>query len=158
MYREIKGNRIHHTAVIGDNVKLGTGNKIMPYACIGAEAFIRGAENFKGQVVIGDNNIIGVHALITTGTEGITRIGSDCLIMNKSLIGHNAKVMDNCEIGVGSIICGYAEIMEGVKIKTGAIIRNRKKIGANAVVGMGSVVVSDVNSDDTVYGCPAKSQ
>ena len=42
------------------------------------------------------------------------------------------------------------------QIHMGALIINRKKIGANAVVGAGAVVLSDVPADLTVAGIPAR--
>ena len=38
-WKEIKGNRVHSTAVINwDQLEIGTGNEIGPYVCIGTDA------------------------------------------------------------------------------------------------------------------------
>ncbi len=50
-------NSIHRTAVIGENVRLGNGNVVEPYAVI------------TGNVVIGDNNWIGPHVVIGAPPE-----------------------------------------------------------------------------------------
>ena len=74
--------------------------------------------------------------------------------MAHSHIGHDAKIYDNCEICSGAIIGGYAVIGSGVKIKLGSTIRNRIFVGTNALIGLGSAVVKDVEANTTVYGNP----
>ncbi|MEC8322211.1 MAG: hypothetical protein VXZ60_00995, partial [Pseudomonadota bacterium] len=52
----IAGNKVHETAIVAwDHVKLGTGNIIGPYACVGTEAQHKTLA-CEGKVVIGDNN------------------------------------------------------------------------------------------------------
>lgn len=154
-YINIDGNYIHKTAVVAENVELGKGNIIMPYAVIGEPGFIRGSET-KGKIILGDHNKIGCHCSIMAGEGGETKIGSNNLIMSHVNIGHNTTIHNNCEIGAGTIIAGWVVVENGVHIKIGARVRNRKVIGANAVIGMGSNVVADVTKGKTVYGNPAR--
>lgn len=155
----IDGNYIHRTAVIYDNVKLGTGNWIGAYTVIGSNGEIRGKDpkSFKGTVHIGNNNIISEHVTIQRPFDfRTTYIGDNNIIMAHSHVGHDVKILDNCEICTGVIIGGYTVIESGVKIKLGATLRNRLKIGSNALIGLGSTVVKDVAQDSVVYGNPAK--
>jgi len=157
-YKKIDGNTIHKTAIIGKNVILGVGNTIMPFAVIGESGFIRDGVSKRALVNIGNNNQIGSHTSIMVGHEheGHTIIGNNNLIMNYVNIGHNCKVGDDCEIGAGSIIGGFAKIGDQVKMKLHCTIRNRKVIGSGALIGMCSVVVSDVEVGSTIWGNPAK--
>jgi len=154
-YINIDGNRIHKTAIICDNVKLGQGNVVQPYAVIGEVGSIRDANESSGMVRIGDDNVIGHHVTIMSGSSGLTSIGDKNLIQNKVNIGHNALIRNNCEIGAGSIIAGHAIICDNVRIKIMCAIRNRIKIEENVIVGMGSVVVKDVPEGVVVFGNPA---
>ncbi len=150
-------NKIHHTAVIHDNVTLGKNNVIGAYTVIGSNGEIRGATEFKGKVIIGSGNVISELVTIQCPQEEtFTEIGDNNLIMAHSHIGHDVKIGSECEICTGSIIGGYAVIEDQVKIKLGCTIRNRKIIGQGSLVGMGSVVVKDVEPGSVVYGNPAK--
>lgn len=71
-------------------------------------------------------------------------------------LGHDVTVGDNCEICTGVILGGYSTIEDGARIKLGVTVRNRLKVGKDAVVGMGAVVVKNVTAGSTVVGNPAK--
>lgn len=154
----IDGNYIHRTAVIHENVKIGKGNWIGAYTVIGSNGEIRGVsqKDFKGNVSIGDNNIISEHVTIQRPYDfRSTYIGSNNIIMAHAHVGHDVKILDNCEICTGVIIGGYTVIENGVKIKLGATLKNRLRIGSNSLIGLGSVVVKDVENNAIVYGNPA---
>lgn len=149
-------NEIHPTALIGANVRLGKGNTIGPYCVIGHPGAIRNIMDFSGEVHIGDNNTIGCHVTIAAGADGITKVGSDNIIMNHANIGHNSTVGNGIEVGAGTIICGWAKVEDKVRIKAHCTIRNRKTIGEGSVIGMGANVIADVPPLTTVMGNPAK--
>ena len=155
-----KDNDIHPTAIIYPNVRMGKGNKIGPYAVIGSPGEIRGTkdETFAGWVVIGDDNVISEMVTIQRPLEAgrCTTIGNNNIIMAHSHIGHDAVIGNTTEICTGSIIGGYARIKDYAMIKLQSVIRNRITIGENAIVGMGSVVVKDVQDNEVVFGNPAK--
>jgi len=149
--------KIHETAIIGDNVDMGKGNIILPFAVIGQVGFIRDAEKSKGKVFIGDNNRIGCYVNIMSGEEGETIICNDNLIMNHVNIGHNTTIIDNNEIGAGTIIAGHVKINSNIKIKSGCTVRNRVEIKSNIVVGQGSNIIEDLKFKNSLYfGNPAK--
>lgn len=155
-YINTDGNWIHKTAIIGENVSMGKGNVVMPYAVIGQPGFIREADKMEGMVVIGDNNRIGCHVSIMSGKESETTIGSNNLIMNYANVGHDVVIFDECEIGVGVIIGGHATIGWGSKLKMRCVIRNRVEIKRECIIGMGAVVCENVMEYTTVKGNPAR--
>lgn len=157
-YKHDKSNRIHETAIVHDNVILGKNNTIGPYSIIGSDGEIRGVKEFKGHVIIGDNNIISEHVTIHRPAEENqkTIIGNNNFIMVHAHIGHDVTIGNDCEICSGVIIGGYCKIENEVKIKLGATIRNRKIIGEKSLIGLGSCVVKDVDPGTIVVGNPAK--
>jgi len=154
----IDGNNIHKTAIIYSNVQLGTGNTIGAFCVIGSNGEIRGTKDFNGRVIIGDNNIISEMVTIQRPANETQRtaIGSNNLIMAHTHIGHDVTIGNNTELCTGTIVGGYAQIKDGAKIKLGVTIRNRIIIGERALIGMGSIVVKNVESDSIVKGNPAK--
>jgi UDP-N-acetylglucosamine acyltransferase len=153
----IDGNWIHKTAIVNDNVQMGKGNRVGAYSVIGSYGEVRGMkpEDFKGKVIIGDNNVISELVTIQTPVDGVTRIGSNNIITAHSHIGHDAQIGDWCEVCI-SCIGGYAKISNFAKVKMWSVIRNRKSVGTGATVGMGSVVTSHIPDNVLVYGHPAK--
>lgn len=156
----IDGNYIHRTAIIHECVKLGKGNTIGAYCVIGGNGEIRGVRQgeFKGSVIIGDDNVISELVTIQRPLdEGeATVVGNNNIIMAHSHLGHQVVIGDNCEICTGVILGGYCVIKNGARIKLGSTVRNRKKIGENSIVGLGSSVVKDVDNNVIVMGNPAK--
>jgi UDP-N-acetylglucosamine acyltransferase len=152
-----RGNKIHVTAIIGDNVELGKNNTIYPYAVIGLPGFIRDANNATGRVRIGNNNKIGAHTSIMVGQEGITDIGDNNMLMNYVNIGHDAIIGNSNEIGAGTVIAGWVKIGNNNMIKIRCTIRNRKIIGNDNIIGMCSNITKDFNMEGwLIYGTPAK--
>ena len=155
-----KSNQIHDTAIIYDNVEMGKNNVIGAFAVIGSNGEIRDMkpEEFFGRVVIGDNNVISELVTIQrpAASGQVTKIGNDNIIMAHAHIGHDVVIGNGCEICTGTIVGGYAQIADGVKLKLGVTVRNRMKIGKNALVGLGGVVVKDVNAEVVVVGNPAR--
>lgn len=149
-------NKIHKSVIFFGNIDMGENNIFYPNCVIGIPGFIRKSEGFSGSVKIGDNNWFGCNTSIMTGKNGVTKIGNNNLIMNYVNIGHNSIIGDDNEIGVNSVISGWVEIGNKNKIKISVSVRNRKKIGDNCLIGMGGVVVKNVENNSVVYGNPAK--
>jgi acyl-[acyl carrier protein]--UDP-N-acetylglucosamine O-acyltransferase len=131
---------------------MGTGNIIYPHAVIGCVGFQRGVDFQASNVVIGNNNKIGVGVCIMNNV-----IIRDCnLIMNMVNVGHDSTIGSNNEIGAGTIICGHVNISDENKIKVHCSIRNRVTIGSRNLIGMGANVVKSIGDDNQIKGNPAK--
>ena len=149
-------NKRHKSVIFFDEVEMGDNNIFYPNCVIGIPGFIRKSDSFEGKVKIGNNNWFGCNVSIMVGKSGFTQIGDDNLIMNYVNIGHNVTIGNTNEIGVNSVIAGWVEIGNKNKIKLSVSVRNRKIIGSNCLIGMGAVVVKNVDNNTVVYGNPAK--
>lgn len=152
-------NKIHRTALIADDVELGDNNIIGAYSVIGGYGGIMGDFGSKGKVIIGDKNIVHNHVEIKAPYRSdLTMIGSHNLIMDYVNIGHDCRMEDHCVIASGSRVAGCCEIGSWASIGLNAVIRQRSKIGHTAMVGMGSLVMSDIEPEWVYIGQPAKKK
>lgn len=138
--------------------------KIRAFATIGTQGFgfITGNSvghfhiPHRGIVIIEDYVEIFEHVNICRGTVDDTVIGHGTKIDYGCEIAHNVQLGKRCMITAGVIIGGSAIIGDDVYIGIGAVIRNKINIGNGAFIGMGAVVVKDVEAGITVIGNPAK--
>lgn len=177
-------NRIHPTAVLGPGVELGTGNVvgpfavvlgpcrlgddnwIAPHAVLGTPPEIRGHDHgaaWDGDLVgrgveIGDRTTVREQVTVHSGWEQPTRIGSDCLLMTKGHVGHDADLGDGVTTSSGALVGGHVVVGAHANLGLGTIVHQRRVIGPGAMVGMGSVVTRDVPPYAKAYGSPARVQ
>jgi sugar O-acyltransferase (sialic acid O-acetyltransferase NeuD family) len=97
--------------------------------------------------------------LILLGNSSLatnTVIGNGCLIQGFSVLGHDVQCGDYVSIYSFVFVCGGAIIGSGVSLYPHSVILPGVKVGMNSTVGAGSVVISDVPENATVFGNPAK--
>lgn len=106
---------------------------------------------------IAPNAIVGegcqIHAGAIIGPE--VRIGRQCIVNTKASIDHECVIEDGVEISPGATLCGLVHVAVNGWVCAGATILPRCNIGADSIVGAGSVVTEDVRSGVTVVGVPA---
>lgn len=83
-------------------------------------------------------------------------IGPNTALNVSSAVGHDASIGADCQISSFCDITGFVQIGNGVLLGSRASIIPSKRVGDRAVVGAGSVVVSDVPEGVTVFGNPAR--
>lgn len=108
---------------------------------VGEVTLATGSNIWFGTTVRGDFQPVTVGAFTNIQDNTTVHVMGDSPteIGNYVTIGHNAiihcrKIGDNCLIGMGSIILGYAEIGENCIIGAGTLLTQYKKIPANSLV------------------------
>jgi len=106
---------------------------------------------------VGKGPVICRNAIVSPDTE----IGNFFVANNNSYIAHDVRVGNYVTIGPGAVCCGNVDIQDHAFIGAGALLRpgtphEKLTIGRGAVVGIGAVVVSDVEDFSVVAGNPAK--
>lgn len=102
--------------------------------------------------LLGKGCVVGAYANISCDTV----IGDFVTISIRSGMGHDSKIGCYSHIGGNCSISGGVIIGNSVTMHPGSMIVPHRKIGDNAVIGTGSVVLSNVKSGTTVFGNPAK--
>lgn len=106
---------------------------------------------------VGEGAVFYDHTLICADT----RIGRHFHCYMYSYVAHDCRIGDFVTLAPRVSCNGYVEIEDGVFVGAGAILRNGSpdrslRIGRGAVIGMGAVVVADVEPGATMVGCPAR--
>ena len=109
-----------------------------------------------GEIVIGNNVMIGSNSTIDRATIDATIIGDNVKIDNLVQIAHNCIIGKNSLIIGGAMIGGGVSIGESSWIAPNVTILQQVKIGSHCKVGIGSVVLRNVKDGMTVFGNPAK--
>ena len=110
-----------------------------------------------GNVLISDFVEIGNNVCVDRAVIGSTQIGKNVKIDNLVHIAHGVKIDENSLIIANAMIGGSVSIGKNVWVSPSVSIRQKLTIEDDSLVGMGSVVVKDVQKEDIVAGVPAKS-
>lgn len=100
---------------------------------------------------------IGEGVIITprSNVNANAKIGNFVSILGSG-IGHDAIIGDYSTLSGRCSINGHVQIGSQVYVACGVSIAPSKKIGDEATIGIGSVVISNVKAGTTVFGNPAK--
>ena len=114
----------------------------------------------REQVDIGRNAVIMMGAILNIGAI----VGEGTMIDMGAVLGGRATVGKNCHIGAGAVLAGVVEpasatpviIEDNVLVGANAVVIEGCRVGHDAVVAAGAVVVEDVAPNTVVAGCPAR--
>jgi UDP-3-O-[3-hydroxymyristoyl] glucosamine N-acyltransferase len=159
-----EGCSIGHNTVIHSNTRMGKDVIVGSNCTIGGTGF--GYEkNEKGRyeaiphiggVVLGNNVEIGNNTCIDRGVLNNTTIGESVKIDNLVHIAHGVQIGPNTLVIAHAMVGGSTVIGDNVWISPAASLLNKIKVGNDAVIGMGSVVIKDVERGQTIAGNPGK--
>jgi UDP-N-acetylglucosamine acyltransferase len=135
-----------HVNIAGHTI-IGKNNRIYPMASIGSDPQDLKYKGEKTTLMIGDNNTIREHVTINTGTMqggGITKVGSNNLIMIGAHIAHDCIIGNNIVMANNSAVAGHAEIEDFVIIGAKCGVQQFTRIGKMAMIGGMTGVSRDV--------------
>ncbi|MEJ1237235.1 acyl-ACP--UDP-N-acetylglucosamine O-acyltransferase [Chryseolinea sp. T2] len=138
--------------IIGNNVSLLNGTRIGSHCVVHSGAVLGGTpqdlkyRNEYTRLEIGDRNRIHEFVTINKGTKskGVTRIGSDNLIMAGAHIGHDCVIGNHCVIGFSTGIAGEVTIGDYANISGLSGVHQFCRIGSHVMISGLSKVVKDV--------------
>lgn len=155
---------IGHHSVIGNEVVVGARCIIKSGAIVGEEGFgfERKADGSAvrlphlGTVVIHDDVEIGSFTTVCRGTIANTEIHRGAKIDDHVHVAHNVIVDEDAFVIACAELSGGARIGKRAWIAPGASLLPSVRIGDDAVVGLGAVVLRSVDCHATVVGNPAR--
>lgn len=173
---------IHPTSIIRGDVTISESAIVEPYAIItgpctiGANAYIgahatigapgqhhgtypaplTGEHHAKG-VTIGPGACVREYATIHQGILITTSIGADTLLMAGTHIAHDCEIGNGVTLGSFSILGGFTSIGDGVTFGQGVVTHPWVVIGENAMIGLNSSVLRDVDPYAKIAGAPART-
>lgn len=114
--------------------------------------------------VIHPNSIISKTVGIGTGTvimAGViinadSKIGNQCIINTGAIVEHENIIEDFVHLASGVTTAGSVRVGEETMLGTGAKVIQGVQIGNKTIIGAGAVVISDMPSNCTAVGVPAK--
>jgi UDP-perosamine 4-acetyltransferase len=148
------GETIHAIVALGDNVKRRQAgielrrlgflliNAVHPTAVVSASARLgSGVALMPGAIV-----------------NAFATIGDDSIVNTSASVDHDCRIGSGVHIAPGCHLAGSVEVGDLALLGVGSTIgRGRPlRIGASAIVGVGSVVIHDVPPATTVVGHPAR--
>ena len=133
--------------VLDGHLTIGARNRMFSFACVGvAPQDLK----YKGEptgATLGDDNTIRECVTISRGTSGgggMTRVGSNCLIMAYSHIGHDSVIGDGCILANAATLAGHVIVEDYATIGALNQVHQYCRIGKYAYTGGGTTVTQDV--------------
>ena len=157
--------RIHPTAMIEEGVKLGDGTSVWDHAhirhstTIGEQCIVGGKSYIAYEVTIGNRCKINSAAYICNGVtlEDGVMISAGVIFTNDRFPRAASNDLSELRTSDPDEHTLRTMVRRGVTIGAGAIIGCDLEIGEFAMVGMGSIVTSNVKPFHLVIGSPARS-
>jgi UDP-3-O-[3-hydroxymyristoyl] glucosamine N-acyltransferase len=156
--------RIGAHTVIKDQVTIGDRVTIREHCLVGGAGFgfVRDEMGklsrvpHVGRVVIEDDVEIFPYTNVDRGTIIETRVKRGTKIDHYAHIGHNSVVGEDCVITAGVVFCGKARIGDRSWAGVGSIVKEGVNVGSDVTVGLGTVILADVEDKATVVGVPGR--
>lgn len=133
--------------VLDGHTTIGDGVRIFSFTCVGISPQDLKYKGEPTRCEIGADTVIRECVTISRGTEGgggVTRVGSGCLIMAYTHIGHDSQVGNGCILANGTTLAGHVTIEDYVTTSALGPVHQYCTIGAYAYIGGGTTITQDV--------------
>jgi len=137
---------ISHVVLDGPT-RIGARNTIYPFTSIGVAPQDLKYKGEATETEVGDDNTIRECVTISRGTEkggGITRIGSNNLLMAYVHVGHDSLVGSHCILANAATLAGHVVIEDYATVGAFSPVHQFCTVGQHAYIGGGTIVTQDV--------------
>ncbi len=138
---------ISHVSVSG-RTTIGRDCTLYPFSALGGQPQIIGAKpSDMMRLEVGDRCVFREAATAHLGSPahgGLTRLGDDCFIMIGAHVAHDCHLGNHVVMANNVSLAGHIEIGDHVWMGGHAAIHQFSRIGRQAFIGGGAIVVADV--------------
>jgi len=137
---------ISHVVLEG-RTRIGARNVFHPFCAVGIAPQDLKYGGEPTALEIGDGNTIRECVTISRGTVGgggVTRLGSDCLLMASAHIGHDSQVGSHCILANSATLAGHVIIEDYATVGAFCPVHQHCIVGKYAFIGGGTIVTQDV--------------
>ena len=153
--------RLVSHVVIEGHTRLAAGCTVYPFASIGHQPQDQKYDGEVTSLQVGERTCIREHVTMSPGTSGgggKTIVGSDCLFMVASHLGHDCQVGNNVVLANNATVGGHVVIGDHAVLGGLSAVHQHVRIGPQAMVGGMSGVEHDVIPYGLVTGNRANLQ
>jgi len=133
--------------VLDGHTRIGARNIFHPFCAVGVSPQDLKYGGEPTETVLGDENCIRENVTIsrgTTGGGGITRVGSNCLLMASAHVGHDSQVGNHCILANAATLAGHVIIEDFATVGAFSPVHQYCTVGKYAFIGGGTIVTQDV--------------
>ena len=137
---------VSHVIVDG-HTTLGARNTVYPFASLGCSPQDLKYAGEPTRLEIGDDNTIRESVTISRGTVGgggVTTVGSGCLIMTLTHIGHDSHIGDGCILANAATLAGHVVVEDYAVVGALCPVHQFCRIGKYSYIGGGTTITQDV--------------
>ena len=139
--------RLVSHVVIDGRTRVGARNTFYPFCSVGVSPQDLKYGGEPTETVLGDGNTIRECVTISRGTVGgggITRLGSNNLLMAYAHVGHDSSVGSNCILANSATLAGHVAVEDFVTLGAFCPVHQHCVVGAHSFIGGGTIVTQDV--------------
>jgi UDP-N-acetylglucosamine acyltransferase len=133
--------------VLDGHLTLGDRNRIFSFACLGIAPQDLKYSGEPTRLEIGDDNTIREYVTISRGTAGgggETRVGSGCLIMAYTHIGHDSSIGNGCILANSATLAGHVIVEDYAVVGALCPVHQFCRIGKYSYIGGGTTITQNV--------------
>ena len=133
--------------VLDGRTRIGARNVFHPFCAVGVAPQDLKYGGEPTETEIGDDNTIRECVTVSRGTVGgggVTRIGSNCLLMAYAHIGHDSLVGSHCILANCATLAGHVIIEDYVTLGAFCPVHQHCIVGTYSFIGGGTIVTQDV--------------
>lgn len=141
------GCSIGSHVVISGYTRIGPGNRISPFACLGEAPQDKKYDGENTRLEIGAHNTIREYVTINRGTvqdQGVTRVGDHNWIMAYAHIAHDCQIASHAVLANNATLAGHVHIGDHATLGGATLVHQFCHIGAHVFTAYGARINKDV--------------